>query len=121
MMRVPADLFHSAYVASVLAALPFLTASASVNLTLPKCTGIDALSPKCKPVEANHRREVFYVGGQYELNAQTKQHVLVDKMYVEKLTPVPKVSKPYPLVFFHGGGFSGAVSKDRIPALVSQR
>ncbi len=119
MMRVPINLSCATYVACVLAALPFLTASAAVNLTLPKCTGLDALSPQCKPVEASHRREVFYVGGHYELNAQTKQNVLVDKMYVEKLTPVPKVSKPYPLVFFHGGGFSGTVSQNDKLALMS--
>jgi len=120
-MRVSTTLFCAAYSVSVLAAPPSLNASASGDLTLPKCAGVNALSPQCKPVEANHRREVFYVGGHYELNAQTKQHVLVDKMYVEKLTPLPKVSKPYPLVFFHGGGFSGAVSHNSRPYLVSER
>lgn len=120
-MRVSNNLFCTTYVASVLAAIPSLTASTSVNLTLPKCAGVDALSPRCKPVEANHHREVFYVGGHYELNAQTKQHVLVDKMYVEKLTPFSKVSKSYPLVFFHGAGFSGAVSQSARLAIVSQR
>ena len=104
MMRISTILSCGAYIASTWAA------PSTVNAT--DCAGVNGLSPQCKPVEANHHREVFHVGGHYELNAQTMQQVLVDKMYVEKLTP-PKVSKPYPLVFFHGGGYSGAVSTSR--------
>ena len=73
------------------------------------CAGVNGLSPQCRPVEAPHRREVFYVGGHVEFDAQTRQHVVVDKMYVEKLTPFAYANRHYPLVFFHGGGFSGAV------------
>lgn len=103
-MRATYILPCAAWIASVLAAPP------SDNLTQPGCDGVNGLRPQCAPVEAAHRREVFHVGGHYEVNPQTKQHELVDRMYVEKLTPYPKASKKYPLVFFHGGGFSGAVS-----------
>ena len=94
MMRGTVAVCAIAYVASAWAAAP-----------KPDCSGVNGLRPQCKPVEALHHREVFYVGGHYD-----EKSALVDKMYVEKLTPVNKVSKPYPLVFFHGGGYSGAVS-----------
>lgn len=108
-MLLSITLLGAACIASVTAAPQSLTVTDGKNS--PQCAGLKALSPKCAPVEANHRREIFYVGGHYEVNPQTQQRVLADKTYVEKLTP-PKVSKPYPLVFFHGGGFSGAVSHD---------
>ncbi|KAL8994993.1 MAG: hypothetical protein Q9169_005192 [Polycauliona sp. 2 TL-2023] len=72
------------------------------------CIGLGALSPKCRPVEASHSREVYYVGGHYKLDASSGQEVLVDQVYVEKLTPARSTRQPFPLVFFHGGGYSGA-------------
>ena len=89
-----------------------LAAPSSVNTTVSNCIGVNALSPQCRPVEANHRREVYYVGGHYQLDPKSKQDVLVDQMYVEKLTPIPSSRQKHPLVFFHGGGYSGAVSND---------
>ena len=97
------------------AALFILVLASPSTLNVSDCAGVNGLRPQCKPVEAYHRREVFHVGGHYELNAQSKQNVLVDKMYVEKLTPISGVSKPYPLVFFHGGGYSGAVRHSNEP------
>lgn len=96
-MRVGVAVCAVAHVASTWAAA-----------STPDCSGVNGLRPQCKPVEALHHREVFHVGGHYD-----EKSVLVDKMYVEKLTPSKKVSKPYPLVFFHGGGYSGAVSAKR--------
>ncbi|KAL8870584.1 MAG: hypothetical protein Q9174_003404 [Haloplaca sp. 1 TL-2023] len=72
------------------------------------CVGLHALSPKCRPVEASHHREVYYIGGRYEINATTGLQSLIDQVYVEKLTPSNSARRqPYPLVFFHGGGYSG--------------
>ena len=96
-MRVAVTICAVAYVASVWAA-------ASTR----DCSGVNGLRPQCRPVEALHHREVFHVGGHYD-----EKSALVDKLYVEKLTPSKRVSKPYPLVFFHGGGYSGAVSPKR--------
>ena len=103
-------LLWGCYWASVLASPISLSSTSSVNATESDCVGINSLSPRCKPVEANHRREVFYVGGHYQLDTQTQQHFLVDQLYVEKLTPFPSPHQRHPLVFFHGGGYSGTVS-----------
>ena len=35
---------------------------------------------------------------------------MINDQYVEELTPAGGVKHPYPIVFFHGGGVSGAVS-----------
>ena len=60
--------------------------------------------------EALHRRNVFYVGGEYVFNATQGGTILINDQYVERLTPAGGVKHPYPIVFFHGGGVSGAVS-----------
>ena len=57
--------------------------------------------------EALHRRNVFYVGGQYVFNAANNGTIAANQMYVEQLTPEKGVTKPYPLVFLHGGGLTG--------------
>jgi pimeloyl-ACP methyl ester carboxylesterase len=46
-------------------------------------------------------REFFYVGGVYA--GQGDAEVMAGQMYVEVLRPA-RVTKPYPLVFFHGAG-----------------
>ena len=46
-------------------------------------------------------REFFYVGGAYAGEGDTE--VMAGQMYVEVLRPA-RVTKPYPLVFFHGAG-----------------
>lgn len=71
------------------------------------CTGVKAISPKCTAkIELNHRREIFYVGGQRQASALG--NIIVGQLYVEKLTPNCGIIQPKPLVFFHGGGgFTG--------------
>lgn len=68
---------------------------------------IVAASGWCSEVPA--QRSYMYVGGQYILNS-AGQHVFADQMYVEKLTPVAGVTKPYPIVFIHGQAQTGTVS-----------
>lgn len=63
-----------------------------------------------RSAEALHRRNTFYVGGEYVFNATQGGTILINGQYVEELTPAGGVKHPYPLVFFHGGGVSGAVS-----------
>jgi pimeloyl-ACP methyl ester carboxylesterase len=46
-------------------------------------------------------RDFFYVGGQYAGEGSTE--VMAGQMYVEVLRP-PRVTRRYPLVFFHGAG-----------------
>src|SRR5215468_3800650 len=46
-------------------------------------------------------RDFFYVGGAYSGEGSTE--VMAGQMYVEVLRP-SRVTKPYPLVFFHGAG-----------------
>ena len=60
--------------------------------------------------EALHRRNIFYVGGEYVFNETQGGTILINDQYVEELTPAGGVEHPYPIVFFHGGGVSGAVS-----------
>ncbi|KAI9808698.1 MAG: hypothetical protein M1825_003850 [Sarcosagium campestre] len=55
--------------------------------------------------EVPHRRHVFYVGGQRV--AVTGGTNIVNQLYTEQLIPAKGVTQPNPLVFFHGGGFSG--------------
>lgn len=57
--------------------------------------------------EAQHAREYFYVGGEYVTTPSGS--LFENQMYVEKLTP-PRVSKPYPIIFLHGGAQTGTVS-----------
>ncbi len=75
--------------------------------------GLPALSAPAKQdidVEAPHRRNIFYAGGQYVLSGTGPNHVLADQLYVEQLTPLGGKRQPHPLVFYHGGGISGTVS-----------
>ncbi|KAI2625717.1 alpha/beta-hydrolase [Hypoxylon sp. NC1633] len=56
-----------------------------------------------------HRREVFYVGGQYMPN-KTGTHTLEGQMYVERLVPAEidgRPIKPCPIIFIHGATRSG--------------
>lgn len=94
-------------VSHVIAAAP-----ATANGNESDCVGVNGLSPRCRPVEAAHHRGVYYVGGRYEVNSSTGLQSLIDQVYVEKLTPSNYSRRrfPYPLVFFHGGGYSGTVS-----------
>lgn len=74
------------------------------------CTGINALSPKCKSSEAAYTRDFFYVGGDYVPSTIPGQNIFAGQMYVEKLTPVSGVNQTYPLVFISAGVPSGTVS-----------
>ncbi|KAI9674469.1 MAG: hypothetical protein M1817_001807 [Caeruleum heppii] len=53
-------------------------------------------------------RNVFYVGGQYVYNDILKGSLKINQMYVEQLIPAGGNKAPFPVVFFHGGGLSGA-------------
>lgn len=79
------------------------------------CVGLNALNPSCAPPEAPHRRQFFYVGGRYvdtpNVDSTGPGRILVDQVYVERLTPQGR-SQPYPVVLFHGSGGTGAVSYD---------
>lgn len=55
--------------------------------------------------EALHRREFFFVGGEY-VNT-TAGTVRQNQMYVEKLSPAAATTQPYPLILVHGGGQDG--------------
>lgn len=76
------------------------------------CAGLNALNASCASPEGLHRRQFFYVGGRYvdtpAVNLTRPGRVLVDQIYVEKLTPQAGRVQPYPLIFFHGGAGSGA-------------
>lgn len=73
------------------------------------CTGVNGIKPDCSSPESVYTRDVFWVGGQYV--AGIVGLLTYDQVYVEKLTPVKGVKKnSYPIVLFHGGGVSGAVS-----------
>jgi pimeloyl-ACP methyl ester carboxylesterase len=70
------------------------------------CSGIKAISPRCASNETPYRRDFFYVGGRY--NQTALGNVTINQVYVEKLSPVSGALQPHPLIFFHGGGTSGA-------------
>jgi len=55
-------------------------------------------------------RDFFYIGGNYQFNSALNSDIYVNAMYVEKLTPIDGVEKPYPVVLFTAGVPSGAVS-----------
>ena len=59
--------------------------------------------------EAQHQRQVFFVGGKYQTDPTTNLTLFVNQMYTEQLIPANGVKHPNPLIFFHGGAFSGAV------------
>ncbi|KAK8036144.1 alpha/beta-hydrolase [Apiospora rasikravindrae] len=81
-----------------------LTGAAAID-----CSGINALSPKCKSTEAAYTRDFFYVGGDYVASTVPGQSIFTGQMYVEKLTPVTGVNQTYPLVFVSAGVPSGTV------------
>jgi pimeloyl-ACP methyl ester carboxylesterase len=58
------------------------------------------------PTENIARQGFFYAGGRYEGDAG--KEVMGDTMYTEVWVP-KQVRHPYPFVFFHGNGQSGAV------------
>jgi pimeloyl-ACP methyl ester carboxylesterase len=67
------------------------------------CTGINAISPKCRSAEASYyTRDFFYIGGRPLESAMGE--LTADKLYVEKIAPISRTRKSKPLVFFHGGG-----------------
>lgn len=72
--------------------------------------GLAALGSQ-QSAEALHRRQVFYLGAQYVTNSTTNFTTAVNQMYVEQLLPAAGVSQSNPIVFFHGGGFTGVVSR----------
>lgn len=67
-------------------------------------------NPPITANEALHKRSIFYVGGQYVFNTTLGGNIVTNDEYVEELTPAQGVKQKYPIVFFHGGGPSGAVS-----------
>ncbi|KAE9961369.1 hypothetical protein BLS_002321 [Venturia inaequalis] len=91
------------FVASV-----FGVATGQTTYTDDQCVGINAISPYRPTPEAAYSRDYFYIGGRYQLNAALDQNILVDQMYVEKLTPFGGAKKPYPIVLFTAGVPSGA-------------
>ncbi|KAJ4388660.1 hypothetical protein N0V93_006119 [Gnomoniopsis smithogilvyi] len=53
-------------------------------------------------------REMFYIGGRY-VEGHAGHHNMQGQMYVERLFPSPtNETRPYPLVFVHGGTRTGA-------------
>lgn len=72
------------------------------------CSGINGIKKECRSPESFYKRDVFWVGGQYVSAALGL--MTYDQMYVEKLTGLGGVWQQYPIVLFHGGGVSGAVS-----------
>ncbi|KAL4967392.1 alpha/beta hydrolase [Aspergillus stella-maris] len=67
--------------------------------------GAASASNNSAPSEALHRREFFYVGGEY-VNT-TDGWLFHNQMYVEKLSPQGGASQPYPIVILHGGAQTG--------------
>ena len=60
--------------------------------------------------ESPYQRTYFYVGGQYVDDGKGNgRHVLQGQLYVEQLTPVDGIRRPWPVVLIHGGGQTGTV------------
>jgi hypothetical protein len=72
------------------------------------CSGLNGIKPACVSPESYYRRDVFWVGGHYV--AEALGLMTYDQMYVEKLTGLGGAWQKFPIVLFHGGGVSGAVS-----------
>lgn len=85
--------------------LALTSIAAAIDNTTQSCTGIAAISPRCKSVESHHQRDIFYVGGR--LLPVPSGNLSIDQLYVEKLTPSGGVTQAKPMVFFHGGAVSG--------------
>ncbi|RGP58958.1 fusarubin cluster-esterase [Fusarium sporotrichioides] len=84
----------------------FLGSTGSPTPDAQDCTGTNAISMKCASAEVPYKRDFFYVGG-HSVKAASG-NITVDQIYVEKLTPVERITQKNPLVFFHGGGLSGS-------------
>lgn len=80
-----------------------------LQLQLFKMSRMTNHSPKTVD-EACFKREVFYVGGEY-VQDDDGNHTFQGQMYVEHLLPNPnKETKPFPMLFIHGGTRTGYVS-----------
>lgn len=56
-----------------------------------------------------HNRSYFYVGGHYIKEGQDMS--FIGQVYVEKLTPARELLKRPPVIFLHGAGQTGTVSR----------
>ncbi|HXD72384.1 MAG TPA: GNAT family N-acetyltransferase [Vicinamibacterales bacterium] len=85
-------------------ALGFQETSRGVNFRKTIGAVMVALAMSGAAAIAQHAlstREFFYVGGKY--SGEGGGEVMAGQMYVEALKPA-RVTRPYPLVFFHGAG-----------------
>ncbi|KAI0125596.1 Alpha/Beta hydrolase protein [Xylariales sp. AK1849] len=93
----------------IVSLLAFAGAVSAVLVPQPRnnvdCTGVRAISPRCRENEVTYKRSVYYVGGR--LINTGSANITADQLYVEKLTPTWGVRHTHPLVFFHGGAVSG--------------
>lgn len=96
------------------------TEQVGVEYTGASCVGINAISPKCRTRETPYSRDFFYIGGRYQFDEALNSSILVDQMYVEKLTPYAGATKPYPIVLFTAGVPSGAVCAACPPYFVAK-
>ncbi|KXT12544.1 hypothetical protein AC579_7479 [Pseudocercospora musae] len=82
----------------------FFTGSAA------SCTGINAIRPGCDTSESAYHRDIFYIGGHYEVyNITEGTSMYSDQVYVEKLTSVHGLKKATPIVFLSAGIPSGSL------------
>ncbi|KAI1855110.1 hypothetical protein JX265_012298 [Neoarthrinium moseri] len=89
------------------ASLAGISVCFSTTASATYCVGINAVRPQCKTQESAYYRDVFFLGGQYIPSGTS--FIMSDQLYVEKLTPLNGVDKPYPLVFISAGIPSGSV------------
>lgn len=85
--------------------VPSLWVTLFASLTIAQrtnCTGVNAISPRCKTAEVPYTRDFFYIGGRPPESATGE--LTADKLYVEKISPVSGGRKSKPVVFSHGGG-----------------
>ncbi|KAL4945139.1 hypothetical protein BDV06DRAFT_231826 [Aspergillus oleicola] len=75
----------------------------AASLLLPAL--VQGAASQSAPSEALHRREFFYVGGEY-VNT-TDGWLFHNQMYVEKLSPQGGSTQAYPIVILHGGAQTG--------------
>jgi hypothetical protein len=106
-------IMHIFAAVSLFAAVAAARSSAVGNTTVD-CTGVNAIKPACASNESAYKRDYFYVGGDYVYSNTSSGVLMVNQIYVEKLTPVDGVTKEYPVVLFHGGGTTGVVRKHLI-------
>jgi hypothetical protein len=79
-----------------------------LSVLLVVSSSLVATGPLGFLAEIPYSRKYFYVGGQYASDGKG-EHVFIDQMYVEQLTPVGISIRPYPLVFIHGQAQTGTV------------